>query len=129
MFASFIPLRCNPMKTLQENAPIKYNIIISFLSQATDGDSGRNGEIHYKITSGETSLFSIGKLTGDLESRSPVNLENSQHQSQYTLEITAYNPVPYTVLTYTNNTATVTINVQVWVFRTNGQEQYVGRFH
>ena len=111
------------MKTLQENAPIKCKIIIiASLSQAADGDSGRNGEIHYKITSGETRLFSIGKLTGDLESRSPVNLQNSQHQSRYTLEITAYNPVPYTVLTYTNNTATVTINIQVWFSLTNSQD-------
>ena len=81
--------------------------------QAVDGDSGRNGEINYKITSGDVSLFAMDEQTGDLELLRPINLENNQYESQYFLEITSYNVLPYSVPTYTNHTATVTINIQV----------------
>ena len=84
--------------------------------QAVDGDSGRNGQINYKITSGDVSLFAMDEQTGDLELLSPINLESNQHESQYFLEITSYNVLPYSVPTYTNHTATVTINIQVTLY-------------
>ena len=84
--------------------------------QAVDGDSGRNGQINYKITSGDVSLFAMDEQTGDLELLSPINLESNQHESQYFLEITSYNVLPYSVPTYTNHTTTVTINIQVTLY-------------
>ena len=83
--------------------------------QAVDGDSGRNGQVNYKITTGDANLFAIDEQTGDLELLSPINLENNQHESQYFLEIISYNVLPYSVPTYTNHTTTVTINIQVLV--------------
>ncbi len=74
-----------------------------------------NGEIHYAITEGDTSLFSVGWLSGDLASRGPINLENKAHRAQYTLRVTAFNPTPYTAPTITNNSVSIIIDVQVRV--------------
>lgn len=72
---------------------------------ATDGDSGSNAEIQYRIISGADGVFSIDGQTGLVSLRQPVNFETDP--TIYTLVVEAANSVP----PFWNDTATVTVTV------------------
>ena len=72
---------------------------------ASDGDSGSNAEIEYRITSGPEAVFSIDRQTGLISLRQSVNFETDP--TIYTLVVEAANSVP----PFWNDTATVTVIV------------------
>ncbi|NXN18284.1 CELR3 protein, partial [Indicator maculatus] len=70
--------------TVKENEPP--HMILS--AAATDEDTGYNAIIHYTVT-GETSLFHVGELSGNITVLQPLDYES---RSQYTFILKAFNP-------------------------------------
>ncbi|NWX10752.1 CELR3 protein, partial [Caloenas nicobarica] len=70
--------------TVKENEPP--HVILS--AAATDEDIGYNAIIHYTII-GETSLFHVGELSGNITTLQPLDYES---RSLYTFILKAFNP-------------------------------------
>ncbi|XP_074673251.1 protocadherin Fat 4-like isoform X1 [Strix aluco] len=86
--------------TVKENEPP--HVILS--AAATDEDIGYNAVIHYTII-GETSLFHVGELSGNITTLQPLDYER---HSQYTFILKAFNPGE----PYLQDTANITVTVE-----------------
>ncbi|NWY97126.1 FAT4 protein, partial [Loxia curvirostra] len=86
--------------TVRENEPP--HVILSAV--ATDADIGYNAIIHYTIT-GETTLFHVGELSGDIATLQPLDYES---QSQYMFILKAFNPGE----PHLQDTANITVTVE-----------------
>ncbi|KAL3876793.1 hypothetical protein ACJMK2_034587, partial [Sinanodonta woodiana] len=79
-------------------------------AQADDPDKGVNAIMHYRIIHGDESIFNISD-TGDVSLWKPLVLDGRNNDS-ITLEIEAYNTVPYNSTKITNGRQTLTIHIQ-----------------
>ncbi|KAK2531739.1 Kiaa1841, partial [Columba guinea] len=86
--------------TVKENEPP--HVILS--AAATDEDIGYNAIIHYTII-GETSLFHVGELSGNITTLQPLDYES---RSQYTFTLKAFNPGD----PHLQDTANITVTVE-----------------
>nr|XP_026649047.1 protocadherin Fat 4 [Zonotrichia albicollis] len=86
--------------TVRENEPP--HVILSAV--ATDADIGYNAIIHYTI-SGETALFYVGELSGDIATLQPLDYES---QCQYKFVLKAFNPGE----PHLQDTANITVTVE-----------------
>ncbi|KAK2523218.1 hypothetical protein Q9966_012281 [Columba livia] len=86
--------------TVKENEPP--HVILS--AAATDEDIGYNAIIHYTII-GETSLFHVGELSGNITTLQPLDYES---RSQYTFILKAFNPGD----PHLQDTANITVTVE-----------------
>ncbi|KAF2987751.1 hypothetical protein EK904_015163 [Melospiza melodia maxima] len=86
--------------TVRENEPP--HVILSAV--ATDADIGYNAIIHYTII-GETALFHVGELSGDIATLQPLDYES---QSQYKFILKAFNPGE----PHLQDTANITVTVE-----------------
>ena len=78
--------------------------------EATDIDSGINGEIEYTITSGAAGFFTLDSGTGILKVEKPVDRETNP---SFTLSVVASNKVPYSGTPPSAKTsATITITIE-----------------
>ncbi|KAL3876799.1 hypothetical protein ACJMK2_034593, partial [Sinanodonta woodiana] len=83
---------------------------VFYHAQAVDPDKDVNAIIHYRIIHGDESILSISD-TGDVSLWKPLVLDGRINDS-ITLEIEAYNTVPYTNTNITNGRQTLTIHIQ-----------------
>ncbi|XP_077999656.1 cadherin-23-like [Glandiceps talaboti] len=80
--------------------------------QSTDEDISPNDETEYAISAGNNdNYFDIDASTGEISVINPIDVDSGGN-SQFILEVTAYNIQPYSVGSgITNNTANITVNV------------------